>query len=685
MIRLYKSYRTWKVSLLFFCLTLGFQTNSYANADNVTDNDLARNEAIQIMKKVEVLLKTNPDSSLYYIAQGLKKSKEANNAKLKGRFFELTGTYYTQINNYVKALEFYHLAENIYDSVGFMKGVASINNGLGILYLNIGGLEKAEEYFLRSQENTKTELNKAILWVNMGNAYSSKGELGKAMYLFLESKNVFEKLNDSIHLSTIMTNLASIYFDEKRFDKALEYYDSAISLKDPVVQWRQIMNCEIGKVSTYMELGNYDKAREILLKLSKAGVYENDYNSYGTIYYEWGILDVKNGNFNSAKNQYLTSLDWFRKANNTIKIAEVYRSLGKVFLKQQKYTEAIGYFNKSLEISEKQAAQALLLENYSLLIEAYLALNNYKMAFNLQDKYSELKGKFAIETQKREISYYEAKEQLSKKEQELEKLDTINQDNLIRLEKVKYQKALLIVLIILIIVVALYIYQKTKNKFLRRQEKFMKQKLIIENKLLRSQFNPHFIFNCLNSAQAYISENKLRDAAVYLSRFSKLMRHVLNGTRNELILLEDELKILNLYLEIENVRFDDKFTFNIDCSTDIDPTQIMVPPFMLQPFIENSLVHGIAKVERKGNIKVSYSLIEEENLLKCCITNNGAGLSNNSKINEQEHESVGLKLIQERLDLYQGDYNQKLTFNIENNKTGEGIEVIITIPCFFKN
>ncbi len=684
MTKLFRFQKTGKVILPILCLILCFPVSSYANADEVTDTDFARKEAIQIMKKVEIVLKTCPDSSLYYIAQGLNKSKEANNTKLKGRFLELTGIYYTTTSNYVKALEFFHQAENIYDSVDFKKGVASVNNELGGLYLNIGALEKAEEYFMRSQENTQTEMNKAILWVNMGAAYSSKGQLGKAMELFLKSKRMFEELNDSIHLSSVMSSLANIYFEENNYNEALQYYDSAICLKDTVIQWREIMNCQLGKVSTYRALGNYIKARGILLEVSKTGIYDNDFNSYGTIYYEWGLLDAVNGNFDGAEKQYFKSIDWFTKANNTIKIAEVYKSLGKAKFNQQKYNDAIGNLNKSFEIAKKQSAQALLLENYSLLIKSYTALNNYKKAFMLQDKYYELKREYAIETQKREISYYEAKEQLSKKEQELEKLDRINQENLIQLEKGKYQKALLVLLIILIILVAMFIYQKTKSKFIRRQEQFKKQKLEIENKLLRSQFNPHFIFNCLNSAQAYISENKLQDAAVYLSRFSKLMRHVLNGTRNDLILLEDELKILQLYLEIEKVRFDNRFGFNIDCSVDIDPSQTLVPPFMIQPFIENALVHGIARVKEKGSIQLHYNILKEEKLLQCRISNNGAGLCDNCHNDVSEYESVGLKLVQERLDLYQNDYKQKLTFDIEDSKTGQGIEVKVTMPFFSK-
>jgi tetratricopeptide (TPR) repeat protein len=682
MIKLYSSYGIWKVILLFWCLVLCLFTSSYANSDKEMDKDKAQKEAIQIMKKVEVILITYPDSALYYIAQGHKKSKEANNDKLIGRFFELTGKYYTQSNNYAKALEFFHRAENIFDSVGFNRGVASVNNEIGKLYLDIGGLEKAEEYFVRAQENTKTKKNQAILWVNTGNAYFSKGYLGKAMELYLRSKRTFEELHDSVHLSSIMTNLASIYFEEKNYKKALHYYDSAISLKDPIIQWRQIMNCQLGKVATYRATENIDMAKNILLKVSKTGIYNNDNNGYGTIYYEWGLLDAAYGNYNSAEKRYISSLEWFTKANNTIKIAEVLNSLGKIMLHQQRTNKAIDYFNKSLSISEKQMAQALLLENYTLLIKAYLSLNNYKMAYNLQEKYSVLKGKFAIETQQREISFYEAKEQLFKKEQELEKLDHINKQNLIRLEKGKYQKALLVLLIVLTIVIALFIYQKTKNKFLRRQELFKKQKLEIENKLLRSQFNPHFIFNCLNSAQAYISENKLRDAAVYLSRFSRLMRHVLNGTRNELILLDDELKILNLYLEIEKERIGRRFSFHIDCSSNLDPSQVLVPPFIIQPFIENALVHGIAKEEDNSFIHISYDNIKGERIIQCCITDNGAGLNPKAQNDGPKHKSVGLKLVQERLDLYQANYKQKLEYCIEPNKTGKGIEVKITMPYF---
>ena len=131
----------------------------------------------------------------------------------------------------------------------------------------------------------------------------------------------------------------------------------------------------------------------------------------------------------------------------------------------------------------------------------------------------------------------------------------------------------------------------------------------MEQRLLRSQMNPHFIFNALNSIQSYVSENNTLDSEVYLSRFSRLMRQILEHSQEEFILLKDDLNALESYLSLEQIRFENSFEYIIN-DEDINQENIMIPPMIFQPFVENAILHGIEPKATKGLINISIEVLK---------------------------------------------------------------------------
>ena len=193
----------------------------------------------------------------------------------------------------------------------------------------------------------------------------------------------------------------------------------------------------------------------------------------------------------------------------------------------------------------------------------------------------------------------------------------------------------------------------------------MKKKCELEQKALRLQMNPHFIFNALNSIQAMISENDTKTARYYLVKFSKLMRQVLESSQKQKISLENEIVTLQNYLAIEQFCHNNRFDFELICDENILPDEIEIPPIVLQPFIENAIIHGLATKPEKGHLNIRFKL--EKQTLVCVITDNGIGRAAAEKAlhqREAKHKSTALMITQERLD------------NLNQNKTTPSIEII---------
>ncbi len=234
----------------------------------------------------------------------------------------------------------------------------------------------------------------------------------------------------------------------------------------------------------------------------------------------------------------------------------------------------------------------------------------------------------------------------------------------------------------LLIVLIIISYIKYREKKINEKNKL----LLLEQKLLRSQMNPHFIFNSLTSIQSFIFENNLIEAGSYLSKFSELIRSILYNSREEFIPLEKEINTLENYLNIQQLRYNNKFDYEIEVDHELDPELHAVPPMLAQPFIENSVEHGIRHLEGRGTISVKFQLAKESIIL--IIEDNGIGMEASGKIHSEkarEHKSLALIITQERIGvLNKGKRNKPYGMHIEDrvgaDESIEGTRVTLIIP-----
>ncbi|MFC0520203.1 sensor histidine kinase [Mesonia maritima] len=205
---------------------------------------------------------------------------------------------------------------------------------------------------------------------------------------------------------------------------------------------------------------------------------------------------------------------------------------------------------------------------------------------------------------------------------------------------------------------------------------------------LQNQMNPHFIFNALNSIKFFLIENDKEEAIYYLNKFSKLIRIILESVQVESITLEKELSILELYVNIENIRFEDKIELKINKPKNSNLKNIMVPPMIFQPFIENSIWHGL--MLRKGKKKITLNFSKVENTLVLKINDNGIGRKKSMQNLERKFyrkKSIGLKINKERLKHFNQKRGLNYSFKINDLKNEEGkssgteIEFLFTNPA----
>ncbi|MCX6305017.1 MAG: histidine kinase [Bacteroidetes bacterium] len=206
----------------------------------------------------------------------------------------------------------------------------------------------------------------------------------------------------------------------------------------------------------------------------------------------------------------------------------------------------------------------------------------------------------------------------------------------------------------------------------------------LELKSLQSMMNPHFIFNTLGSIQNFLLKNKTGEAGLYLSQFARLIRQNMNALNESMINLDEEFDRLSNYLDLERLRMENKFTYKIDIDNSFDPEEIMIPAMIIQPFVENSIWHGISALDDKGFISILFSLLDEHSL-KVVITDNGIGIKKAQALQtkSEKHLKLGMEMTLKRLELLGRKYAVKTRVDLSEAFPGEpnpGTRVVVVIP-----
>lgn len=362
----------------------------------------------------------------------------------------------------------------------------------------------------------------------------------------------------------------------------------------------------------------------------------------------------------------------FEAINDKFGISDTYFHLGSLYFEQQDYPKAIEFTQKAKLLAQEIATLEMQVMTEKLLRDIYEQTGDYKQALAYGKTHDSLKDSL-VKLQSIRKSIQTEMDFEFEKQHELHK----RQEALLKEKSKREQLQLLFgsVFILLILIVIFLIYNRNQIKKTLTLEKNLAE---YEQKALHLQMNPHFVFNCLGSISSFIIQNGNDEALKYLSKFSKLMRLTLEYSKESLIPVDKEIEGLQNYLELEQLRFNKIFDFTITKDKNIED-DMALPPLLIQPFVENAIIHGIVPKKEKGFISIDFAL-SEDNLI-CTVTDNGIGYKTSLERKENSvfvHQSMALDIIRKRLKMIEKTIGKQAYLSIE--ETYSGTEVIVVLP-----
>ena len=552
-----------------------------------------------------------------------------------------------------------------------------------------------EIYFLKEAEKLLIETDELYLlarvYSKIGQAYKKINLVGPSLLYFNKVIDLTEKEpGDNFKLKKIIANA---HKNTGEILTSLRQYDLAIIAFNKAIRINKEQENHFFLAINYQELA-YAKEQlgllnEALIDYNKAAfIYENTFESElgkAIIYSCIGELYLAKGMYKEAMVILKDAAKRAEKTDDKLHIADIYMNLGK----SQSFTGQINLAKtnilKGIKMSEvgSESLEVRMFENkinaIKVLSDIYQSEKNFEAALKLYKTADSLKNRVS---DKRNVSYLnglllkyenETKLNLVKALKSKEVLSASTQTNVAL-------TVLLSVIAVLLITVLLFIFHRQQQS---NQEKKI---LALEQNMLKSQMNPHFIFNSLNSIKQYIIGNEIENAVYYLNKFAKLIRKILDTSNKKDISLAEELETMTTYMTIENMRFSNEIDFKINVADDIDLKKIRVPSLILQPFIENSLWHGLSSKLNDKKI-----IIDVENTIpdyiSISITDNGVGrkVSAKRKLKETfKRRSVGIEITRERLYLFAERFNRSFELKIEDlydeYNVATGTKIILNIP-----
>jgi len=555
---------------------------------------------------------------------------------------------------------------------------SDIYNQIGKSFYRKGSYANALEYFSLALEIAQTNqdsLRIAKMHSNIGVIKDVIGNYSGAIESYQQSLSIYEKLNNKEGRESVLNNIGIVYEEMENPDKALEYYFQALNLKKERGDLKS-MGSTYNNIAIIFRFFKDDSDSAYYYYNQALRVYEeiNADEEKAPIYCNLGLILLGEGKVKQSQDLFKKALITFQQTQDPKSIANALYYLGLADYADSKYNEALKYFLQSLELAQESNLRKLQSQLYNDLSRLYEKTGDYKKALEYNNKYQELKEDLLNLEKVKQIHQLEINFEVEKREQEialLKKQTELGELELYWSRTITYS---LIVIFVLTVIIIVLIYHR--NRIKKEQEL-----LVLQTRLFRSQTSPHFIFNSLMSIQTFLLANKVEKASEYLIDFAKLIRSILQHTRESFITLDKEIEVLQQYVKLEKLRFSDKFDFEFTIDVD-DAEEILIPPMLAQPFIENAIIHGLVPSKEKGFLRIA---IEEKNeKLIIQIEDNGVG--RHSKSNQKQsadHKSMATDITNQRVVLIAKRFNKNISMETidlfhKDNKPA-GTKVLFTI------
>jgi tetratricopeptide (TPR) repeat protein len=531
---------------------------------------------------------------------------------------------------------------------------------------------------ISEKKDIKKGLAKA--YGSAGIVFSETNNFSKAIEFCLKSVKLYEELKDEQKCATLYNNLGVNYKRQIREPKALEYFFKALKIQEKLkdtnvgVTYTNIANCYMTQNKLSDSFNFFQKAKKSIEANPNPRALGEWYNSMGSYH------NIKNEKSEAIVNWNL-GIKTLESIDDKFGKSFLYYNLGKFYFDKNELKLALINANKSLELAQQMKATDQISYSEKLLSDIYRKQNKNDLSYYHFEKYSSAKDSILNEENLRESLELSMNYELEKKE--LLQKEKFEKQDLLKKEDSKRNKIKLLFAGIIGLLLAGFGFLIYNRLQLKKNLTLQKDVAEYEQKALHLQMNPHFVFNCLGSISSFIVQNGTESAVTYLAKFSKLMRLTLEYSQEALIPIDKEIESLQNYLELEQLRFNHRFEFTIHKSDAIED-DMGLPPLLIQPFVENAIIHGLIPKKDFGKIEIEF-FIEKEQLL-CTIFDNGIGFNKSKEEKEHSvemHKSMALNITKKRLEMIAAKTAKKAHVKITELSTSEqilGTKVLLTLP-----
>ncbi len=645
---------------LFYSINASSQTKVLDSLFNKLKNPASDTEKIQLLNDISSeYIENDPAKMMEYAKKALALSQQKKLKKQEANSWFNIGNANIMLSHYTEALKSYSNSQTVFEELLKTvpkKDINDIKDRLAITYGSIGvvcseqnNYAKALEYYfkaLKLHDETKEEGYMAHTYNNIGIVYKSQKEYNKALEYYNKALWLQKKLGDDTAAITI-TNIGAVYLLNNEPDKAY---------------------------------ASFKEAEKILTSFNNRRGLAELYNNFGNYY-------VETGDYVKAEKSYIEALKIFEETGEKYGASASLGYLGNVYATQNKDGQALNYLMRSSSMADEIGVMEQVRESEKALSDLYErsgktaeALRHYKKYIAAKENINTAEG---IKSMVREEMNYEFERKEALQKLENEKRQVMFEEQAKRHKQQMFFTALFT---ILLFGIAFLIYNRLQLKKTLTLQRDLAE---YEQKALHLQMNPHFVFNCLGSISSFIVQNGTDSAIKYLSKFSKLMRLTLEYSKESLIPIDKEIEGLQNYLELEQLRFNKVFDFSISKDPSIED-DMAIPPLLLQPFVENAIIHGLVPKKKKGFISVDFVL--EKDKLVCTITDDGIGFNRSKLLKENSvtvHKSMALEITKKRLEVIQAFTSKTSQVEIKEltDANGEpaGTKIILNLPIQYSS
>ncbi len=591
--------------------------------------------------------------------------------------------------------------------LSFKTGEIRAYNNLGGIYWNWGKYDEALKNYSTALDLSTRAGEKNLMAIasnNIGLVYWNQGKYSEALKTFFESLKISKQTGDKKALVLAYNNIGIIYFQQGNYEEALKHYLTSISISRETGDKKGLVlaNNNVGLI--YMEQQKFDQALAAYESSLKISTEMQDKKIMAMAYCNIALVQYRQEKFEESAVNHYKSLELMDEIGTVYGKGINYNSLGRICLNQNKNREARMWLEKAYAISKEAGDYDGIKNCCQSMFTLDSITGNWKDAFDHYKEYiatrdsliNEENTKKSLEAQ---MEYeYGIKE--AKNKAEHDKKEALARAEIGKQKVIRNSIAGGTGILVFSSVISFVFYKRRRDEAfrkkeaeLRQQEAELKQQVSeVEMKALRSQMNPHFIFNSLNSIYRYMENHDIERAGSYLVQFSKLIRMILENSMHPEVTLQEDIQGLELYMKMESMRLNDKFDFSFEINEALDPNEILVPPLLLQPFVENAIWHGLSPKEERGHISIRIHP-EGDSMIRCEVEDNGVGrdfkkTTESNKLNGHK-KSLGMAITKERIELINRKKGTNGYFKIIDLKDGDnkgiGSKVEVFLPLLTDN